>query len=51
MSLTLRQARPLQVDIAEAGAKTIVKTDPNGNAPFSFKATKLILWSPESPKL
>jgi beta-glucuronidase len=39
------------VDIPEAGAKTIVTTDASGNAPFSVKASKLTLWSPESPKL
>src|ERR1017187_5833225 len=39
------------VDIPEAGAKTTVMTDADGNAPFSVKARKLILWSPESPKL
>jgi beta-glucuronidase len=39
------------VDIPEAGAKATVKTNAEGNAPFSVKATKLILWSPESPKL
>jgi beta-glucuronidase len=39
------------VDIPEAGAKTTVKTNAEGNAPFSVKATKLILWSAESPKL
>ncbi len=42
---------PVTVNIPEAGAKTTVKTDADGNAPFSVKATKLILWSPESPKL
>ena len=39
------------VDIPEAGAKITVKTDAEGNAPFSVKAAKLMLWSPESPKL
>jgi beta-glucuronidase len=39
------------VDIPEAGAKTTVMTDAGGNAPFSIKASKLTLWSPESPKL
>jgi beta-glucuronidase len=39
------------VDIPEAGAKTTVVTGADGNAPFSIKASKLTLWSPESPKL
>jgi beta-glucuronidase len=39
------------INIPEAGAKTTVKTDAEGNAPFSVTATKLTLWSPESPKL
>src|ERR1700722_11284224 len=36
------------IDIPEAGAKITVKTDAEGNAPFSVKAAKLTLWSPES---
>jgi beta-glucuronidase len=39
------------VDIPEAGANTTVMTDASGNAPFSVKAGKLTLWSPESPRL
>jgi beta-glucuronidase len=39
------------VDIPEAGARTTVMTGADGNAPFSVKASKLTLWSPESPKL
>jgi beta-glucuronidase len=39
------------VDIPEAGAKTTVMTGADGKAPFSVKASKLTLWSPESPKL
>jgi beta-glucuronidase len=42
---------PVTIDIPEAGAKTTVKTDADGNAPFSVNATRLTLWSPESPKL
>lgn len=41
----------IAIDIPEAGAKTIVRTDAEGNAPFSVRASKLTLWSPESPKL
>ena len=41
----------VSVDIPEAGVKTTVMTDADGNAPFSVKASKLTLWSPESPKL
>ena len=39
------------IDIPEANAKTTVNTDTEGNAPFSIKAAKLVLWSPDSPKL
>ena len=39
------------VDIPEAGARTTVMTGADGKAPFSVKASKLTLWSPESPKL
>ena len=39
------------IDIPEAGAKTVAKTDASGNAAFSVKAAKLTLWSPETPKL
>ena len=39
------------LDIPEAGVKTTLKTDADGNAPFSVKAGRLTLWSPESPKL
>ncbi len=39
------------LDIPEAGVKTTVSTDAEGRAPFTVKASKLTLWSPESPKL
>jgi len=39
------------IDIPEAGAKTTVNTDAEGNAKFSVKAARLTLWSPETPKL
>ena len=39
------------IDIPEAAAQTVAKTDANGNAAFNVKATRLILWSPETPKL
>jgi beta-glucuronidase len=39
------------LDIPEAGVKTTVNTDAEGRAPFTVKASKLTLWSPESPKL
>jgi beta-glucuronidase len=39
------------IDIPEAGAQTTVRTDADGNAPFSVKAASLTLWSPETPKL
>ena len=39
------------IDLPEAGARITAKTDAGGNAPFNVQAAKLILWSPESPKL
>ena len=42
---------PVTIDVPEAGVKITVKTDADGRAPFSVKATRLTLWSPESPKL
>ena len=39
------------VDIPEAGVRITLMTDAAGNAPFSVKASKLTLWSPNSPKL
>jgi beta-glucuronidase len=42
---------PVTIDIPEAGAKITVTTDAAGRAPFSMKAARLTLWSPESPKL
>jgi beta-glucuronidase len=39
------------VSIPEAGVKTTLKTDAKGNAPFTVKAARLSLWSPETPKL
>jgi beta-glucuronidase len=42
---------PVTIDVPEAGAKITVKTDADGRAPFFVKATRLTLWSPESPKL
>jgi beta-glucuronidase len=37
--------------IPEAGINTTLKTDAAGRAAFEVKATKLNLWSPETPKL
>ncbi len=39
------------VRIPEAGVSTTVKTDGDGRAGFEVRASKLALWSPESPKL
>lgn len=44
-------ATSVTIDIPGAGAKATAKTGVDGNAPFSIKAGKLTLWSPESPKL
>jgi beta-glucuronidase len=37
--------------IPEAGVDTTLKTDADGRAPFEVKASKLELWSPETPRL
>jgi beta-glucuronidase len=42
---------PVTLRIPEAGVSTTVKTDADGRAPFEVKATKLELWSPQTPKL
>jgi beta-glucuronidase len=42
---------PVTIDIPEASTKITVRTDADGRAPFSMKAARLTLWSPESPKL
>ena len=42
---------PVTLDIPEAGVHATLKTEADGNAPFSVKASKLTLWSPETPKL
>lgn len=39
------------LDIPEAGVHIALKTDTDGNAPFTVKARKLTLWSPDTPKL
>jgi len=39
------------LDIPEAGVQTNLKTEADGRAPFTVKASKLTLWSPETPKL
>ena len=51
MCSMLRREHPFHDRVPEAGAKTIAKTDGEGNASFSVKAPGLALWSPESPKL
>jgi beta-glucuronidase len=42
---------PVTLTIPEAGVKTTVTTDGEGRAPFTVKASSLILWAPETPKL
>ena len=39
------------LDIPEAGVHARLKTEADGQAPFTVKASKLTLWSPETPKL
>ena len=42
---------PVTLRIPEAGIDASLKTDAEGRAPFDVKATKLELWSPQTPKL
>ena len=42
---------PVTLRIPEAGVETTIRTDSGGVAPFDVKASKLDLWSPETPKL
>jgi beta-glucuronidase len=42
---------PVTIDIPDAAAHTTVSTDADGNAVFSVKPSKLVLWSPDSPIL
>ncbi len=42
---------PVTLRIPEAGVETTIRTDSAGVAPFDLKASKLDLWSPETPKL
>jgi beta-glucuronidase len=42
---------PVTLDIPEARIHASLKTDADGNAPFTVKAAQLTLWSPETPKL
>ncbi len=39
------------VEIPEAGAKTIVRTDAEGKAQFTLRPARLTLWAPGSPRL
>ncbi len=39
------------LSIPEVGVNIPIKTDADGTAPFTVKANRLILWSPENPKL
>jgi beta-glucuronidase len=39
------------IEIPEADARSVVKTDTDGNAAFRVEVAKLTLWSPETPKL
>ena len=42
---------PVTLSIPEAGVDTTVKTGADGRAAFDVTASKLTLWSPESPRL
>lgn len=46
-----RAGKAVSVRIPEAGISTTSTTDPDGKAAFEVKASKLLLWSPQSPKL
>ena len=41
----------VSLSIEEAGVNTSAKTDADGNATFNVKASKLVLWSPQTPVL
>jgi beta-glucuronidase len=45
------EGTPVTLRIPEAGVNSSLKTDVHGRAAFEIKATKLELWSPETPKL
>jgi beta-glucuronidase len=45
------KAQQVTVAIPEAGVKTTVRTDANGRAALSVPVDKLVVWSPEQPKL
>jgi beta-glucuronidase len=45
------EGTPVTLRIPEAGVNNTLKTDAQGRAAFEIKATKLVLWSPETPKL
>ncbi len=45
------EGTPVSIQIPEAGLSATGKTDADGRAAFHIPATKLILWSPETPKL
>ncbi len=42
---------PVTLDIPEAGIHATLETGADGRTPFTVKAGKLALWSPETPKL
>ena len=42
---------PVTIDIPEAGAKALARTDAHGTALFTLRARNLTLWSPVSAKL
>jgi beta-glucuronidase len=42
---------PVTLDIPEASVHATLKTEADGNAPFTVKGSNLTLWSPETPKL
>jgi beta-glucuronidase len=42
---------PVTLDIPGAGVHATLKTEADGRAPFTVKAKRLILWSPQTPKL
>ena len=42
---------PVTIDIPEAGVHAKLTTEANGRAAFTVRASKLTLWSPETPRL
>ena len=51
VSLSSAVSRDVKIEIPELGICTTVSTDAQGRASVALKAKRLVLWSPENPKL